>query len=137
MKRRWAAPLSGALVWTLVGAALAGCEAPPPDRLAVIYVEVPVNRPATLDVAATEASVWAESDRAMQVRCWASGPDGAPRAELRSHARELSAPQPVVQEGEEYLVVGKLPTGPGKVTVECRGPAGTRLYAALTRPPEE
>jgi hypothetical protein len=117
-------------------AAAAACGPAAPDRLETTYVDVEVDEPTTLTLPLGEASMWVDADAAEAVTCWATGPGDAPRTELRGHARDLRVPVPVTRDGRELLTVGKLPPGPGEVTVECTGPAGVGLQAAISRSPE-
>lgn len=127
---------SGAAAAMLVVTTAAACGPPAPDRLETSYVDVEVGQATTLTLPRGEASMWADAGSADAVTCSASGPGEASRTELLGHSRDLRVPAPVTRDGQEFLTVGKLPPGPGEVTVECTGPAGATLYAAISGAPE-
>jgi hypothetical protein len=131
--RRVAAAGTGAAL--LLAMSSAACRPAAPDRLETDYVDLAVEDPTTLTLPQGEASVWADSGSAEAVTCWAAGPGDAPRTELRGHSRDLRVSVPVTREGREFVTVGKLPPGPGEVTVECTGPAQALLHAAISRSP--
>jgi hypothetical protein len=116
--------------------ATTACGPAAPDRLDTTYVDVEVGPPTTLELPLGEASMWADAATADAVTCWATGPGDSPRTELRGHSRDLRVPVPVTRDGREYLTLGKLPPGPGEVTVECTGPVGAEVYASISRSPE-
>lgn len=124
----WAAVVVGAL-------ALGGCQAPRPDTAQVDYVDVPMNEPTELSLPRPGSTLWAESDRAADVTCFTVDASGAGREEMDGHFTQYTDSRPVRRDGEEFRLVGKLATGPGDVTVECAGPGGTDLYAAVLQPP--
>lgn len=120
----------------VVGAlALGGCQAPMPDTGQVEYVDVPMNEPTELSLPHPGSSLWAEADQAGEVTCFAAETSGEGRAEMDGHFSQYTDSRPVQRNGQDFRLVGKFTTGPGEVTVECAGPSGTQLYAAVLQPP--
>jgi hypothetical protein len=133
MRRRDAARTVVAVLLT-TGATACGPAAP--DRLETSYVDVEVGEPTTLSLPQGPSSMWADAGSADAVTCRASRPGEASPTELLGHSRDLRVASPVTRDGQEFHTVGKLPAGPGEVTVECTGPDGVKLYAAISRAPE-
>lgn len=128
--------LGGLLVPALLALATTGCLAREPDRLESERVDVPVNEPTELTIEHGASAMFADAGHAADVRC-ESWPDGKPgeRAELVPHYLDIQTPVPVTRDGVEYHTVGRFPSDPGPVVVECTGPGAAELYAVLTRPP--